>query len=76
VVAVTKYVTVEQAADIVGIGVRRLRERAALGQVPHRRISGTRRLLFLPDELAAWADGAELETIRTAGGGRVVRPRP
>lgn len=72
----TPYLTVEQAAPLVGLGVRRLRERCAEGTVPHRRIGGTRRLLFTEAELRAWADGAQLETIRTPDGGRVVRPKP
>jgi excisionase family DNA binding protein len=72
---VTPYLRVEQVAELVGTSVRTLQARAAAGTVPHRRVSGTRRLLFLPDEIAAWIDGAELETIKTAGGGRVVRPK-
>jgi excisionase family DNA binding protein len=71
----TRYLTIEEAAPLVGMGVRRLRERAAEGTVTHRRIGGTRRLLFDPDELERWANGAELETIRTPGGGRIVRPK-
>lgn len=29
---------------------------------------------FLEDELRAWSDGAELEVIKLAHGGRIVRP--
>jgi excisionase family DNA binding protein len=71
----TKYLLVETVAEILGASVRTVQDRAARGKIPHRRLGGCRRLLFLPDEIAAWIDGAELETIKTAGGGRVVRPK-
>ena len=43
-------------------------------EIPHRKPPGTRQLLFLPDELDAWEDGAELEVVQLPRGGRVVRP--
>jgi excisionase family DNA binding protein len=69
-----RYLVTENVAELLGCSTRTIGERARLGQIPHRRVGGTRRLLFLPDELAAWIDGAELESIETANGGRVVRP--
>ena len=71
----TPYRHVEYVVDLTGWSRRTVQDRAAKGQVPHRRIGGTRRLLFLEDELRAWIDGAELEIIRTPNGGRVVRPK-
>lgn len=43
--------------------------------IPHRKLPGAKRLLFLLSELEAWEDGAELEVIQRARGGRVVRPK-
>ena len=42
--------------------------------IPHRKLPGRRGLLFPLDELEAFEDGAELETVKLAGGGRVCRP--
>jgi excisionase family DNA binding protein len=67
------YLTVEEAAEVVKCSVRTIHEHARRAQIPHRRIGGTRRLLFVEDELHAWVDGAELELVRTPNGGRVVR---
>jgi excisionase family DNA binding protein len=69
-----RYLLVEHVAELLGDSVDTVQRRAAKNAIPHRRIGGTRRLLFLEHELAAWIDGAELETIITANGGRVVRP--
>jgi hypothetical protein len=44
------------------------------GAIPHRKLVGRRGLLFPLDELELWEDGAELETLKLAGEGRVVRP--
>ena len=67
------YITVEQAAALMQCSPRTIHEHARRAQIPHRRIGGTRRLLFLEAELHAWIDGGELELIPTANGGRVVR---
>jgi hypothetical protein len=45
------------------------------GEIPHRRMPGTRRCLFVEAELLAWEDGAPLEVIELSRGGRVVRPK-
>jgi hypothetical protein len=66
---------VEDVARFLGgVSVRTVHERAVL-QIPHRRIGGTRRLLFLEAELVQWIDGCELEVVETANGGRAVRPK-
>ena len=69
----SSYLTVEQAAALVNCSPRTIHEHARRAQIPHRRIGGTRRLLFLEHELHAWVDGAELEHVATANGGRAVR---
>jgi excisionase family DNA binding protein len=71
---VTPYLTTEQAAQLLCVSTRTVRGLAAAKAIPHRRIGGTRRLLFLEAELVAFVDGADdLETIETVHGGRVVR---
>ena len=70
----TPYPTTEQAAELLCVSTRTVRGLAAARSIPHRRIGGTRRLLFLEAELVAWVDGAgELEALDTVHGGRVVR---
>ena len=69
------YLTVEEVAERLHASTRTILERTRTGTIPHRRLPGQRRCLFLPYELDAWLDGAELEVTELAGGGRVVRPR-
>jgi excisionase family DNA binding protein len=68
------YLTTEEAADFLHVSPWTIREMARLNQVPVRRPSGTRRLLFREDELREWIEGAELELVELPGGGRIVRP--
>jgi excisionase family DNA binding protein len=72
----SRYLVVADVAELVGASVRTIQARAGRGEIPHRRIGGCRRLLFVEAEIAAWIDGAELEKIETPNGGRVVRPKP
>ena len=65
----------EETAELFGCSLRTVHERARQCEIPHRRIGGTRRLLFWEDELYRWIDGCELETLATPNGGRVVRPK-
>jgi excisionase family DNA binding protein len=69
------YLTVDEAADFLRCSVRSLHGLTAAGRIPHRRLGGQRRLLFLEEELTAWVDGAELERLETRDGGRIVRPK-
>jgi excisionase family DNA binding protein len=69
------YLFVEDVARLLGCSTRTVHERTRLGEIPHRRPPGARRCLFLPDELRAWLDGAELEVVELDRGGRVVKPR-
>ena len=67
------YLLVEGVAELLGCSIRTVHERARLGEIPHRRPPGARRLLFLEPELRAWLDGAGLERVELPRGGRVVR---
>jgi hypothetical protein len=51
-----------------------VKERARLGEIPHRKIAGCRRLVFFEAELLEWLDGAALEVQHLKGDGRIVRP--
>jgi excisionase family DNA binding protein len=68
------WLTVEEAADYVGMSPRSLSDLARARGVPHRRLSRTRRLRFRRDELDQWLDGCRLVSEDLDGGGRVVRP--
>lgn len=68
------YLTCDEAAEHVRLSSRQLKAKAMLRQVPHRRLPGSRKLLFSEAELAAWLDGAPLETVELGGYGRIVRP--
>ena len=70
-----RYLTHAEAHELLRMSSRALHELVSRRAVPHRRPAGTRRLLYLEAELRAFVDGAELEAIETAGGGRVVRPK-
>ena len=70
----TTFLRTEEAAEFLSLSVDTLLRKASAGTVPHRRIAGVRRLLWLEAELVDWINGAELETITAANGGRVTRP--
>jgi hypothetical protein len=69
-----RMLTIEQAGDFLGLSPRTVREHCRLGTFPHRQLPGFRRLFVPEDELVAFADGAALEVVRPASGGRIVRP--
>ncbi len=71
----TLLLTVEQTAERLHCSRRTVQALIAKGSIPSRRIAGMRRVLVPADELEAALDGAELETVTTANGGRIVRPR-
>jgi excisionase family DNA binding protein len=73
---VTRYLTLADAAELLGLSAYTVRTKAAAGELPHRKLPGSFRILFLEEEITDWVDGAQLETIRTPGDGRVVRPKP
>jgi Helix-turn-helix domain len=67
------YLLTEDVADLYGISLRKVREMTRLHQVPHRVLPHGRRCLFELQDLEAWANGAELESIQLSAGGRIVR---
>lgn len=70
------FLTVDEAADVLRLSVRAIHERTRPGNrsIPMRKMAGTRKLLFVADELRDFMDGADLETIEKADGTVIVRP--
>jgi excisionase family DNA binding protein len=68
------FLFVEEVAARLRCSRRTVHELTRLREIPHRRLSGSRRCLFRVEELEAWENGADLELVELAGGGRVVRP--
>ena len=68
------YLLVEDVAARYHCSTRRIHELTRTLAIPHRRLPGSRRCLFLETELQLWDDGAAVETVELAGGGRIVRP--
>ena len=68
------YLLVEDVAERLRCSVRSVHELTRTRAIPHRRLPGSRRCLFLEGELERWEAGAGLEVVETPQGGRVVRP--
>ena len=68
------YIGVPEVAERLQVSERAVYELTRTSAIPHRRLQGTRRCLFLVDELEQWEAGAELQVIEPPRGGRVVRP--
>jgi excisionase family DNA binding protein len=66
--------TVEEAAPLVAMSAWTLREACRRLEFPHVKLPGRRRILIDRRHVAAFFDGAELETKKLDGGGRIVRP--
>src|SRR6478752_6987250 len=62
-------------ADRLRCSTRKVHAMTAAREVPHRRLPGSRRCLFLIRDLEAWESGCELETLDLPRGGRIVRPK-
>lgn len=71
----TPFLTVEAVAELLHCSRRAIHELTRTAAIPYRRVGGTRRCLFVREELDAWLDGAELEASETPNGGRVVKPK-
>jgi hypothetical protein len=71
---VKRWVVAEEAAPAHHLSPWTLRDKFRRGECPGRKLAGVRRIWFDPDELMAWANGAELEVIER-GGTRIVRPK-
>jgi hypothetical protein len=73
-VTVSPYLLVEDVAERLHCSTRTVHERTRLSEIPHRRLPGSRRCLFLEVDLAAWENGAPLELVELPRGGRIVKP--
>jgi excisionase family DNA binding protein len=69
------YLLVEDVAERLRCSTRKIHELTRTAAIPHRRLPGSRRCLFLEADLEAWEAGATLEVKELAGGGRVVRSK-
>jgi len=70
-----QYLTSEEVAELLRCSVRSVHGLTAAGRLPHRKLPGMRRVLYRPEELAQYLEGAELEVLEHADGGRLVRPK-
>lgn len=68
------YLLVEDVCERLHVRPRTVHEWTRLFEIPHRKLPGSRRCLFLEAELEAWESGAELEVLELRRGGRIVRP--
>jgi excisionase family DNA binding protein len=67
---------VADVADLLGVSVRSVHELTRKRASPFRKVEGTRRVLFLEDELRAWVQAgraAPLEVVEGERGSVVVR---
>jgi excisionase family DNA binding protein len=69
------YLVVEEVAERLRCSTRKVHELTRTGAIPHRRLPGSRRCLFLEAELEAWESGAQLDIRELGEGGRLVVPR-
>lgn len=67
-----RFLTVRTVATRYTVSAWTIYEWARTGLIPCRKING--RLLFAEADLEEWEDGAELEVVATAAGGRICRP--
>lgn len=63
------------AASFLKCSTRTVKERARLGEIPHRKVPGCRALVFFQSELIEWLNGVPLEVQHLPGDGRTVRPK-
>jgi len=75
-VSSSPYLLVEDVAVRLHRSRRSVHELTRNLEIPHRKLPGSRRCLFLLADLEAWESGAELEVQEFDRGGRIVRPRP
>jgi excisionase family DNA binding protein len=61
-------------AEMLRCSLRSVHELTRQRSIPHRKLPGTTRCLFVREELEAWLDGAALEIHELGSGGRVGRP--
>ena len=71
------YLVVEDVAELLHVSRRSVHELTRLSRIPCRRISGTRRYVFIESELREWLDGVPLEVVvdDEDTGAKVIRPK-
>lgn len=69
------FLLVADVAERYSQSTRWVLERTRLRAIPHRKLPGSRRCLFVVADLEAWENGAALEVVELDDGGRVVRPK-
>jgi excisionase family DNA binding protein len=74
-VTASPYLLVDEVAARLRCSTRTVHELTRSNAIPHRKLPGARRCLFLPAELEAWEAGAPLELVELPRGGRVVRTK-
>lgn len=70
------YLLVEDVAIRLRCSTFTIHELTRTRRVPHRRLPGARRCLFLLDDLERWEAGATLNVQNLEDGGRIVTPTP
>jgi predicted DNA-binding transcriptional regulator AlpA len=73
-VSASPFLLVEDVCERYSVSKRWVLKRTRTGTIPHRRLPGSRRCLFVEADLAAWENGASLEVRELGAGGRLVRP--
>ena len=51
------FLTTREVADLLRVKERKVYDLAAAGEIPHRRVPGTGKLLFPNDEILSWVNG-------------------
>ncbi len=69
----SRYLVTTEVAELLRCSVRTVHELTRQRAIPHRKMPGTRRCLFVESELRKWLDGAELNVLELPARGRVVR---
>lgn len=70
------FLKIEAVAERYGLSLRSIGEMTRRCEIPHRKLSGgSSPCLYLPAELEAWENGAEMIVTHKPNGGRVVRPK-
>jgi excisionase family DNA binding protein len=67
------FMTSSEVAAHLRCSLRTVHELTRQGAIPHRKMPGSRRCLFLREEIDRWVDGGELEVRGLPLGGRRVR---
>ena len=67
------YLLTFEVAQLLRCSIRTVHELTRRRSIPHRKLPGSRRCLFVESELRQWLDGADLDVVELPDDGRVVR---